>query len=108
MRVGTAPRGRPLVQGSSEPQRSPEQQLPTNPAFFGRGSLDTFRVTLPDAPVSRLFIRHDNSGQLPAWFLQHVALQPVSSATHPKKVFFSCFQWLQVRCAPWLEVHGLP
>jgi hypothetical protein len=85
------------AQGAATPQRSPDQQLPCNPGCFERGRRDRFTVVLPDAPILRLLLWHDGSGHASAWFLEHAALQPVSSARHPQRVFFLCFQWLQVR-----------
>lgn len=62
---------------------------------FARGSVISFILSIPIniGPVQRVRVWHDNSGDRPSWFLNHINVCDVSSRV---QWTFLCFTWLAV------------
>ncbi|UCE07926.1 MAG: hypothetical protein JSW07_07815 [bacterium] len=79
-----------------EKGESGEQQL-DNPGRddFKRNSTDAFRITSKDlGKLTKLRIRHNNSGDGPGWFLDYI---DVTEVKQPKRNWhFPCNRWLAV------------
>ncbi|XP_006874019.1 PREDICTED: polycystin-1 [Chrysochloris asiatica] len=74
--------------------RSGHRHLDGNGAFH-RNSLDIFQIATPHSlgSVWKIRVWHDNKGLSPAWFLQHVIVRDLQSAS---STFFLVNDWLSV------------
>ncbi|XP_058133602.1 lipoxygenase homology domain-containing protein 1 [Dasypus novemcinctus] len=61
---------------------------------FEQGQTDTFTIHAIDlGPLTKVRIRHDNSGNRPGWFLDRI---DVVDLTHEVTYYFPCQRWLAV------------
>ncbi|XP_022779915.1 polycystic kidney disease protein 1-like 2 isoform X2 [Stylophora pistillata] len=62
---------------------------------FARGSIISFILAIHDSigPIRTVRVWHDNSGNSPSWFLNHIK---VCELTNKKQWNFVCFAWLAV------------
>ncbi|KAM5227335.1 polycystin-1 [Ctenodactylus gundi] len=74
--------------------RSGHRHLDGDRAFH-RNSLDIFRIATPHSlgDVWKIRVWHDNKGQGPAWFLQHIIVRDLQST---RSTFFLVNDWLSV------------
>jgi hypothetical protein len=71
---------------------SAELRMGTNGDRFGTTGLDTLTVQLPClGDVTRIHVRHDNTGVAPGWFLDRVEVRDEDSG---RTWTFPCQRWL--------------
>jgi hypothetical protein len=62
---------------------------------FERNQVDVFQVEAVDlGEISKIRVRHDDSGIGPGWFLEKVVLEQVTDDGTGKQWFFLCGKWL--------------
>ena len=80
-------------QGSTPPIPLSDPSL--NKIFFARGSVNNFTLSLRESlgELVKIKIWHDNSGESPAWFLQHIQIVDAQTG---ERWYFLGNRWLAV------------
>lgn len=69
---------------------SPELTLESTGTTFGQNAVDTFTREVPDlGDITRLCVRHDNTGIAPGWFLEGIVIR-----NGTRHWTFPCHRWL--------------
>jgi hypothetical protein len=62
---------------------------------FGRTGVDTFSAQVADlGDVTRVHVRHDNTGVAPGWFLDRLIVRARDAAGAYREWTFPCHRWL--------------